>query len=295
MERVMISKKAKVFETGLRIIGVRKIISRMMRSPKRSYRNELPPKSFFKEHTVEICLILNRKCIMLKHTVNPKKHIFYFHGGAYTMQAQKPHWHIIDRLLRETQCMIIFINYPLAPEFTCVDTINMVSKAYSYFCKTSEQEIILMGDSAGGGLALALAQLIKQNDDLPKPDKLVLFSPWLDVSMEIPLSKELEESDLILDKKVLKIVGEKYAGDLDTKNPLCSPLYGDLIDIKEVALFTGTNEILHVQAKRLRDMLVNNNKKVSYYEYEKMQHVWVMFPIPEAKDALNLAALFINK
>ena len=161
----MISRRAKYLETGLRLIGMRRITSKMMRSPKYSYRNELPPKSFYKKYTVESCVIENRKCITLKHTLNPKKHIFYFHGGAYTIQAKKAHWHIVDRLLRETQCMITFINYPLAPQCTCVDTIDMVSKAYKYFCKAGEQEIVLMGDSAGGGLALALAQLTKQNDD----------------------------------------------------------------------------------------------------------------------------------
>jgi epsilon-lactone hydrolase len=211
MENVMISRKAKYFETGLRLIGMRRIISCMMRNPKHRCRNELPPKSFYKKYTVKSCVIENRKCITLKHTANPKKHIFYFHGGAYTIQAKKAHWRIVDRLLRQTQCMITFINYPLAPQCTCMDTIDMVSKAYAYFCKAGDQEIVLMGDSAGGGLALALAQRIKQNDDLPKPEKLVLFSPWLDVSMEVPSSKELEKSDLILDKEVLKAVGKKYA------------------------------------------------------------------------------------
>jgi epsilon-lactone hydrolase len=91
------------------------------------------------------------------------------------------------------------------------------------------------------------------------------------------------------------VVGKKYAGDLNSKNPLCSPLYGNLMDVGEVALFTGTNDILYVQAKRLRDSLVSHNQKVSYYEYEKMQHVWIVFPIPEAENALNIAASFINK
>ncbi len=290
----MSSRKAKLIETSLGIIGIRRIISKMMLAPKRNCRNDLPPKNFYRKYNVKCCVIENRKCVSIRHADNPQKHILYFHGGAYTIQAKKTHWHIVERLLRETQCVITFINYPLAPEFTCVDTIDMVCKAYAHFCTAGEQRMILMGDSAGGGLALALAQLTKKNNDLPKPEKLVLFSPWLDVSMDISAPKELEENDLLLDKEVLKAIGIKYAGNLDAKDTMCSPLYGDLVDIGDVALFTGTNEILHAQAKRLKDCLVSNNQKVCYYEYEKMQHVWIVFPIPEAEDALNQAILFIR-
>lgn len=291
----MISKRARIFEKGLSSFGMRRIIANIMLNPKRNQKCDEPPKRFYKKYTVEHCVIDNNKCITIKHAVNPQKHIFYFHGGAYTIQAKKTHWHIVDRLLQKTQCTITFVNYPLAPEFTCPDTINMISKAYAYFCEAGDQETILMGDSAGGGLALALALLIKQNYDLPQPSKLVLLSPWLDVSMQISTSAELEKSDLLLDKEVLKAVGKKYAGELSTKDPLCSPLYGNLMDIGAVAMFTGTNDILHVQAKRLRDILADKNQKIAYYEYEAMQHVWIAFPIPEAEEALNQVAAFINQ
>lgn len=291
----MISKKARILEQGLYIIGIRNIISRIMLSPKRKQRSEEPPKSFYRKYSVESRIIENRKCFTFKGTLNPRKHILYFHGGAYTMQAKRRHWHIVDRLLQKTQCDITFVNYPLVPEFKCLDTIDMTSKAYAYFCAAADQDMVLMGDSAGGGLALALALLIKQDDDLPKPVKLALLSPWLDVSMEIPTSIDLEKSDLILDKETLTTVGKRYAGDLNTNDPSCSPLYGNLRDIGEIALFTGTKDILHVQAKYLRDSLISNNQKVVYHKFENMQHAWIAFPIPEAEQALNLVASFINE
>ena len=197
--------------------------------------------------------------------------------------------------MKETQSDVTLINYPLAPECTCLDTVDMALKAYEYFCTDSSAEIVLAGDSAGGGLALSVAQQIKQRKILPKVDKLVLFSPWLDVSMDVPVSRDLEESDLLLSKETLRTAGKKYAGKSDLKNPLCSPIYGSFMDIGKLALFTGTKEILYSQAKGLKEIFVANKSDISYYEYESMQHVWVLFPIPEANRALDAAVSFIGK
>ncbi len=170
----------------------------------------------------------------------------------------------------------------------------MVIEAYSLSCKATEQETILVGDSAGGGLALALAQHLKMEGIQPQPKKIVLLSPWLDISMENDISKEQEESDLILAKETLKKVGRRYAGDCDTKNYRCSPVYGYTMEIGDIALFTGTSDILNVQARQLRDKLASHGQKLSYYEYEQMQHVWVGFPIPEAKTAMEKVIAFIE-
>lgn len=205
------------------------------------------------------------------------------------------HWKIIKHILNEIDCTITFINYPLVPEYTCFDTINMVMDAYSYLCNSSNQEIILMGDSAGGGLALALAQNISANNINSKPSKIILLSPWLDVSMQNEISEDLAARDLILDENTLKIIGKRYAGELNSANHLCSPLYGNLTDIGEIALFTGTSDILNGQAKILKDKVHENNGSLVYYEYENMQHVWVGYPIPEAKDALNKVCAYIKK
>lgn len=291
----MISIKAKIIEKVIGLIGIRNVVTKMMLDPKRNDKYEKPPKKFYKKYDIKCHTINNHKCITMKASDDPKKHILYFHGGAYTIQAKKMHWHLVKCMLREKHFKITFINYPLAPEFTCTDTIDMVSKAYSFLCKTNEQEIILMGDSAGGGLALALAQYTKTEGIQPKPTKIILLSPWLDISMENEISKEQEENDLILNRETLKTVGKTYAGDLDTKNYLCSPLYGDMINIGEILILTGTSEILNVQAKLLRDRSISNGCDLSYYEYEQMQHVWIGFPILEAKDAMDKVISFIRK
>ena len=282
-------------EKGLKAIGMRNIVAKTMLNPKRRNRNEEPPKSYYKKYTSETRVIQGCKCVTLSKTENSQKQVLYFHGGAYTMQALKSHWRIVDALLQKTGCPVTFINYPLSPEHTCMDTISMAIEAYSSYCGTGEAEIILAGDSAGGGLALSLAQQIKRTGIMSKPAKLVLFSPWLDLSMRGLIPEELEQRDLVLDKDVLKTVGQRYSGDLKPTDPACSPLYGAFTGIGEIALFTGTCDILSVQAKQLRDMLKSGDRDISYFEYENMQHAWIAFRVPEAEDALDKAAWFIDK
>ena len=291
----MISKKARLFEKILGSIKFKNIAIKMMLKPNHKEKNELPPRNFLKNHKIQIKNICEIKCISVNSTQTPKKHILYFHGGAYTLQASKMHWNIIDYILKEVKCMITFINYPLVPKSTCYDTINKVTEVYNYLCNNEAQEIILMGDSAGGGLALALAQNIKIKNIIPKPKKLILFSPWLDVSMKNDISFKQAKNDLMLDKDTLKTVGKRYAGELNVENPLCSPIFGDLTDIGEIALFTGTRDILNNQATELKEKIQKNKGNLIYHEYENMQHVWMTFPIPEAKDALLKVCEFINE
>jgi acetyl esterase/lipase len=290
----MISKAARILESGLSLIGMRNVVSKGIREPKRGKRFEEPPKSLYKKYVISCNTICGRKCVSLKTSEGAEKHILYFHGGAYTMQAQGIHWHIVENILSGTRSEITFINYPLAPECTCADTMAMVLDAYSALCKADERDIILMGDSSGGGLALALSQHIKVQGLQPKPKKIILFSPWLDVSMDNNISKEQEKNDLILSKEIMKKAGEMYAGVYDTKDYRCSPLYGDMTGIGDVALFIGTSEILHTQAVQLRDKLKSHGQRVSYYEYNQMQHVWIGFPIPEAKEAMKQVISFIE-
>lgn len=291
----MISKEAKYVETIFRCLGMRKVFSKMILKPKRKPHLKKPPKRVFKKYRLESSEISGQNCYSLKRTENTKKHIIYFHGGAYALQAQRIHWKIIEHLLDKTNYEITLVNYPLVPEYTCSETIAIAGEVYSSLRKIKDKETILIGDSSGGGLALALAQYIKAKGLQPKPEKIVLFSPWLDVSMANDFSKEQEEKDLLLSKETLIAAGKRYAGECDMKDYRCSPLYGDITQLGEIALFVGTSEILHNQAMELRDKFQSYGQSISFFEYEQMQHVWVGFPIPEAKKALDEAIAFIKR
>jgi len=281
-------------EKTIRSIGVNNFTRKIVLTPLRLSKYLEPPKSIYKKHEVQSYDVMGRKCVNVKSAQNAAKHIMYFHGGAYSAQATKPHWSLIDYMLTNAPLEVTFVNYPLAPEHKCPETIEMAMATYKKAFKGSKQEIILMGDSAGGGLAMAIAQVIEKENIMPKPDKLVLLSPWLDISMDDELPEALAESDPVLDNETLKQAGENYAGDMDTKNFRCSPIYGEFGGEWQIALFTGTHDILNYQANKLKE-IYKDSDKLSFYEYEDMLHVWMLFPIPEAKDAKGKIMEFIGE
>ncbi len=173
-------------------------------------------------------------------------------------------------------------------------TLETVKKAYKHILTKVEHEIILMGDSAGGGIALALSIATSKEDIGPKPAKTILLSAWLDVSMEGKDYSCYSDKDVILDEGVLKETGRLYAGELDIKDYRCSPLYGDLNDVGKIAIFTGTNDLLNIQSRELRDKLTRDEHDFTYFEHENMQHIWMLLPIPEAKVAVSEICNYIN-
>jgi acetyl esterase/lipase len=99
----------------------------------------------------------------------------------------------------------------------------------------------------------------------------------------------------MLDRDQLKKNGIEYAGDLSTKDPLCSPYYGDSSDVGEMALFMGTQDILYMDALRFKKKAERENYDLTFYEYKDMQHDWVLFPMDDAKEAQKEIVEFIQK
>jgi acetyl esterase/lipase len=110
-----------------------------------------------------------------------------------------------------------------------------------------------MGDSSGGGICLALAQRLRE-ENLPQPRRIVLLAPWLDASLSNPEIAALDNIDPFLDEDGLKYAGSVYARDVDPKNYLVSPLYGSLRGLARVTLFIGTCDILFPDCRKLRDL-----------------------------------------
>ena len=140
-----------------------------------------------------------------------EKVILYLHGGSYVGELEKYHWNFFKDIINETNSTIIVPDYPLAPEHTYLEVFKIMEPLYKEIIgKIDEKtEFILMGDSAGAGLALALYQ---RNGKLGHrlPDKTILISPWLDVRMDNPEIDKIK--DPVLNRALLKLSGQKYAG-----------------------------------------------------------------------------------
>jgi len=291
----MISFSAKFIEVTMGAIGLKKLLDKKRLKPDRENKHGKPPAKIANRYDVTFFNIDDMDCYSIKSAKNPKKHIVYFHGGAYTSQARSPHWYVIGKLLKNIECTVTFVNYPLTPEVTCDITVSTVLDIYKYLFKNSKEEIILMGDSAGGGLSLAVAQNIRDQKISPKPSKLVLLSPWLDVSMDYEISENTQKMDKMLSVEGLKIVGKKYAGKKGPKDPLCSPIFGSVAGLGEISVFTGTYDIIYSDSVRLKEKLEKQKTSFEYHEYKKMQHTWMVLPMPEGSDALKKAYAFIKR
>lgn len=199
------------------------------------------------------------------------KIILYIHGGSYVGELEKYHWHFFKDIINDTKATIIVPDYPLTPENTYIETFNMMQPLYEQIIKNMEdKEFILMGDSAGGGMALALYE---QNAELGNrlPNKTILISPWLDVRMENPMIDNID--DPILKKSLLKLSGKRYAGKKGMESYLVNPVLGPTDKFKNIYFFSGTRDMLNPDAK---EFALKNKEKITLHEYENAVHNFVL-------------------
>lgn len=219
-----------------------------------------------------------------------EKVVLYFHGGAYVEQPLLAHWIFLERLIRLTDCQIIVPIYPKAPTYTVLDVMPLLLDLYQ---SLQHHDIVLMGDSAGGGLALSLAQLLN-TQALSMPESLILISPWLDISMSNKAIEYLQKRDPMLDMQMLKACADAYRGSVSSKDPLVSPLYGSLKNLCPITLFIGTHELFLSDARRFQEKAKQEGATLEYYEKRRMNHDYVLFPIPEAARARMIIAQHIK-
>ena len=212
--------------------------------------------------------------------------VFYLHGGAYFMDITRSHWMIIETLIREADVRMIVPAYRRLPFATWKEAFDFVVPLYREYCeKNPDQKIIVMGDSAGGGLSLAVTEQFKA-EGLRLPDELILLSPWVDLSMDNEQIKEYIPRDPFLTVPQLLLCTGFWKGDLDVHDWHVSPIYGDLKGIRNVTLFTGTDEILYPDSIKMFGML-DEDPTNELIVAEEMNHVYPLFPIPEARPAVE--------
>ncbi|MCP3028449.1 alpha/beta hydrolase [Halobacillus sp. A5] len=217
--------------------------------------------------------------------------ILYTHGGGYVNRITKHHWLFLSRLVNELECTITVPLYPLAPEHTYKDTYKFIYPLYQQIAGKvkNPSNLVLMGDSAGGGIALALARLINEKQD-PKPARIILISPWLDLHLTNPEIKAIEKKDPFLVRDGVVEAGKMYAGDTERSHYLLSPALGKLSDLGEMTIVMGTHDILAPDARKLVKKAKEQGVTIDYYEAAKMVHVFPFFTFPEARTAFRYIA-----
>lgn len=220
--------------------------------------------------------------------------ILYLHGGAYTAgclpYARGFGGVLADSTRRNTLC----VGYRLAPEYPFPAALDDAVEAYLRIQeKYASQPIALVGESAGGGLCFALALRLKELG-VEMPFCVVALSPWTDLTCTAESYKRLADEDPSLFEDSLKQSAAYYSGG-DTENPLISPLFGDLSGLPGCLIFAGDKELLVDDSVHMAAALEEAGVPCELHVVEDMWHAYVLYGIPEAREALRRINVFLEE
>ncbi|MBU5434954.1 alpha/beta hydrolase [Pseudoflavonifractor sp. MSJ-37] len=220
--------------------------------------------------------------------------VLYCHGGGYTSGNLGYSRPIASKLAGVTGFEVLSFEYRLAPEHPYPAAVEDALKAWDYlmYLGYGARDIVVAGDSAGGNLALVLAHRLKATGRR-LPGALILMSPWTDMTASGRSYQERAELDPSLTQDYIQAVRAAYAGGEDWTAPGLSPLFGDLRGFPPVLIQAGTNEILLSDSVRLRDRLVAAGVPCRLEVWRGMWHVFQMFPIKRASEAMDSIGRFL--
>ncbi len=216
------------------------------------------------------------------HFSESNEAILYLHGGAYTAGSLTYARAFGGVLTEHMGYSTLILGYRLAPENPWPAALEDALQAYKRMLeKYPPQNIAFVGESAGGGLCWCLALKCRELK-LPMPACIVAISPWVDLTMPGKSRKK----DPTLHRETLRDCARMYAGD-NLKNPLVSPIYGDLEGLPDSLIFVGDREILESDSVRMANHLAKAGCTTELHIVKGMWHVYVLYGIPEAKKTLS--------
>jgi monoterpene epsilon-lactone hydrolase len=224
--------------------------------------------------------------------------IQFLHGGGYSSGSVDGYRNFTGHLARAIGCDIVSVNYRLAPEHPFPAAISDSVDVYRGLLSTGilPEHIAIVGDSAGGGLALATVLKVRL-DDLLQPAAVVAMSPWTDLEAQGDSVRRNAEIDLLARPDVLASLTEDYIGAKgDPRHPLASPLYGAYRGVCPIYLQVGGSEILLDDSTRVRDVAQRDGVDVLLDVFPEMQHVFQLYAdkLPEADTAIEMIAEYLR-
>jgi epsilon-lactone hydrolase len=232
------------------------------------------------------------------HAAPPARTILYLHGGGYYFCSPQSHRSLVFELAKRANARTFSLDYRLAPEHRFPGALDDAVAAYRQLVAdgTPAQSIVIAGDSAGGGLALATLVALRDAGD-PLPAGALLFSPWTDLAATGETIRSNDGLDPMFSGPAIARAAQVYLGETPATHPYASPLYADLRGLPPIFMQAGSTEVLLDDARRVADNARAAGVPVEFDVWPKMPHVWQIFApfIPEARKALDLAAGFVNR
>jgi triacylglycerol lipase len=214
------------------------------------------------------------------------KYVLAIHGGGFAYEATILHWRSYAAIARRSAATVVVPIYPLAPRGTAGTVVpQMADLIASMIHEHGPHNVSVLGDSAGGGIALcAVQELVRRNVTVPA--RMVLLSPVLDATLS---NTEIQfVNDPMLSVDAIKTQFELWAGDRDLIDPLVSPLYGSLSGLPPTAVYAGSREVLGPDAVVLQDKALATPGADFTFDLRKGEmHGWAMTSrLPEVRSRI---------
>ncbi|MGH1374286.1 MAG: alpha/beta hydrolase [Cellvibrionaceae bacterium] len=224
--------------------------------------------------------------------------ILYCHGGGYSFGSPATHRQMTSALAKESGLRVFSLDYRLSPEHPFPAPVDDAMACYQWLREQGidSEKIIVAGDSAGGGLCLALMLLLKQQGEA-LPRAAMLLSPWTDLAATGDSVVDNEASCAMFYSASIPAGASIYTNGADCKNPLVSPLYGDLHGLPPIWVCVSDNEVLRDDSIRLSEKIESNGGSVELLQWVGQPHVWPTFYplLPEAKLSVRQMASFAQR
>ena len=224
--------------------------------------------------------------------------VLYFHGGGYVAGSARTGTHLAAELARRAGGRALSVDYRLAPEHPYPAAVEDGLAAYAGLLESGARpgRVVLAGDSAGGGLAVATL-LAARERGLPQPAAVAVFSPWADISRSGASMRTKDGTDPLFSYAAMGWYADKYIPNGDRSAPLASPVFGTLAGLPPMLIQVGSHEVLLDDAVRLAAAAGRDDVDVTLRVAPEGTHVFQLYfgALDEADEALDEVARFFRR
>jgi acetyl esterase/lipase len=203
--------------------------------------------------------------------------ILYLHGGAYLLGSARAYRHFAGQFAARTSTTAFIAEYRLAPEHAFPAAVDDAQAAYRGLVKEGAQKIVVIGDSAGGGLTLVTLALGQSEASMGRglaPSGALVMSPWTDLALTGASLRERADEDPLLTTEMLAKARVSYLRDHDPRDPRASPFYGSLVGLPPIQLHVGASEILLDDTRRYAEKARSAGVDATAHVWDGMTHVF---------------------
>lgn len=217
--------------------------------------------------------------------------LVYLHGGAFYFGPVKEHWQYLARICKQTGMAGVMVDYGFAPQHPFPKGLEEIIE----FVHSLDlpPNWAFLGDSSGAGMAVS-ATFELQRSGHATPSRLVLMSPWVDVTLQNPDIDLNKHEDVMMTVGRLSAAARLYVGDADPTDPMVSPMFGDLQDLPPTLIQMGTADLLLADCRKFFGKCREAGVDVRYEEFPDAFHDFMMLSfLPEAKQAIRSQVEFL--